>query len=221
MRERITSKLAAEAKARAREKKPERDQGEHRQIGDFEYDRSKAKVLKKALHNLNVSLGTLFGAMKDLAMLRGSEITPDGKLGGSGFIMNFREMKAVLSDAISKLSDITDTIADELTNPKWGLDTKEISKIEKIQEEVEEKADEAEEIAETPKPEESLPSEVTEEPAMITTPKDDIGPGDVMKAKQLDSIDRYRELLEGPPSMDKTAVDLGKIIIANLLKGEN
>ena len=131
-RERITSKIAAEPKSK--EKRPDKDRGDRRDIGDFEYDRSKAKVLKKALHNLNVSLGTLFGAMKDLSMLRGSEITPDGKLGGSGFIMGFREMKSTLSVAISQLSDITDTIADELTNPKWGLDPKEISKIEKDKE---------------------------------------------------------------------------------------
>jgi len=227
-RERITAKIAADTKSK--EKRSEKDRGDHRNIEGFEYDKSKAKVLKRALHNLNVSLGTLFVATKDLAMLRGSEVTPDGKLGGSGFIMGFRDMKFTLSDVLSKLSDITDTLADELTNPNWGLDSKEVAKIEKDQEKVDDKAEQVEEVLEDgSQPVEDplvvAPGEakiVPEEAPILEVirPERDICPQDVVNARPLDSINRYRQLLEGPPSMDRTASDLGKIVIANLLRGD-
>ena len=49
---------------------------------------------------------------------------------------------------------------------------------------------------------------------------EDISPDDVITSQQIESMDRYRELLAGPPSNDKTAADLGKVIIANLLRGD-
>ena len=199
-RQRITAKVAA---AKEKPKAERKTSGSDiRDIGDFEYDKSKAKILKKALHNISVSVGTLLAAMKDLAMLRGSEITPDGKLGGKGFIMGFKEMKSTINTAISDLSDITDTIGDELTNPKWGLSNSEVKSVKKEQEKAEEVAEEAEDALEE-KPEEDK--------------EEAIQPDDV---KDADEINNYKSLLEGPPSMDKTAKDLSKNILANLVRGE-
>jgi hypothetical protein len=39
--------------------------------------------------------------MKDLSILRGSDITPDGMLGGRGFIMPFRDVKSKINTAIT------------------------------------------------------------------------------------------------------------------------
>jgi len=212
-RVRLTEKFAAESSASAEKKK--KDKGvEERNTSGFEYDKSKAKVLKKSLHNLNVALGSLIGAMKDLSLLRGSEVTPDGKLGGRGFIMNFRDIKSLCNEAINNLSDITDTIADELTNPKWGLNPSEVKKVKKVKEEVNEKADEAEEIVEdipdkVPVPEEKESGKGT----------DDISPEDVVDSSDTEAIKRYQSLIEGK-SKDRVANMLSKNIMANLLKGE-
>jgi len=142
-RERITAKVAA---AEDKKKKPAKDEGSNRNLDGFDYNKSKAKILKNSLHNLNVALGTLIAAQKDLAILRGSDITPDGKIGGRGFIMEFREIKTIISDSVNSLSNVTDSIADELTNPNWGLKEKEVELVEKEQEIVEEKKEEAEDI---------------------------------------------------------------------------
>jgi uncharacterized phage infection (PIP) family protein YhgE len=202
-RERITFKVAA-ANTKAKDTK-KKENGDVRDIGDFEYDKSKAKVLKKVVHNINVSLGTLLAAMKELAMLRGSDITPDGKLGGRGFIMPFKDMKSSLNTSISELSDITDTLADELTNPKWGLSNKEVKTLKKEQEQVEDKAEEAESIVEETVPEE---------------PKEEINPDDVKDSMHVEALNRYKSLLDGPPATDKTARGLSKNILANLVRGE-
>jgi len=216
-RERLTEKFAASSE---KEKKDKRD-SEGRNIGDFEYNKSKAKILQKALHNINVSLGTLLAAMKDLSILRGSDVTPDGKLGGSGFIMSFREIKTIMAESINSLSNVTDTIADELTNPRWGLTDKEKKKVEEIQENVEDKAEVADNIVEERKTPEETPEEIKEEEVSIS-PEDvitKISPAEEkIDTTNQQSIDRYRELLDAPTSSDKTASTLRKYILANIVR---
>lgn len=212
-RDRLTMRIAAE---KASEKK--RAKGEMiRDIGQFEYDPSKASVLKKALHNVNVSLGTLISAMKELSILRGSDVTPDGMLGGKGFVMPFKELKAKINTSITELSDVTDTLADELTNPKWGLSDSERRKVKKENEIVEEKVEEVEEEVpqgDTPDTEDTdLPPEV-EKPSL-----DKINPEDVVDSFEVEALKRYGDLIDGNVK-DKVASVLSKRIMANLSKGD-
>lgn len=211
-RQRLTSKIAAAEGASERR----RDKGEMvRDISGFEYDKSKALLLKKALHNINVSLGTLISAMKELSILRGSEVTPDGKLGGRGFVMPFKELKAKLGTAITDLSDITDTLADELTNPNWELSDNEKKKVKKENEIIEEKVEEVEEIVPGGEPagDDDLPPEV-DRPDL-----DNINPKDVVDSFEVEALRRYGDLIEGN-SKDKVASVLSKHIMANLSKGD-
>ena len=212
-RERLTSKIAI---FMDKDKKPAKDkkEGEGRDIGDFDYDQSKARILQKALHNINVSLGTMLAAMKDLSILRGSDITPDGKLGGSGFIMAFKDIKTILADAINNLSNVTDTIADELTNPKWGLTDKEKKKVEEVKEEVEEKVETADDIVEDRSSDQQKDTQCSvEDSAPVVTPAEV-----KIEESNPESIERYKSLLEGPSSQDKTASMLSKHILANLVR---
>ena len=215
-RERLTTKFAASTAA-AEKKKKDNSGDVRRNLDGFEYDPSKATVLKKALHNVNVSLGTLLAAMKDLALLRGSEITPDGMLGGRGFIMPFKDIKGKINSAINDLSDITDTIADELTNPKWGLTPDEKKKVKKEKEQIEERVEEIEETV-PDKPEEN-PSE--EKPSEEISPEEqkpvEISPEDVINSAEIDSLKRYKDFIEGNVK-DKVASLLSKNIMANLSK---
>lgn len=211
-RQRLTSKIAAAEGASERR----RDKGEMvRDISGFEYDKSKALLLKKALHNINVSLGTLISAMKELSILRGSEVTPDGKLGGRGFVMPFKELKAKLGTAITDLSDITDTLADELTNPNWDLSDSEKKKVKKENEIIDEKVEEVEEVVpgDTPTENEDLPPEV-DRPDL-----GEVNPKDVVDSFEVEALRRYGDLIEGN-SKDKVASVLSKHIMANLLKGD-
>ena len=211
-RQRLTSKIAAAEGASERR----RDKGEMvRDISGFEYDKSKALLLKKALHNINVSLGTLISAMKELSILRGSEVTPDGKLGGRGFVMSFKELKAKLGTAITDLSDITDTLADELTNPNWELSDNEKKKVKKENEIIEEKVEEVEEIVPggSPAGDDDLPPEV-DRPDL-----DNINPKDVVDSFEVEALRRYGDLIDGN-SKDKVASVLSKHIMANLSKGD-
>jgi len=217
-RERLTERAVTAAADKDTKKK--KDEGSGRNLDGFEFDKSKAKILKDALHNLNVALGTMVSSMKELAILRGSDITPDGKIGGRGFIMEFKDVKSIIHRTIEDLSNVTDTIADELTNPKWGLKDKELKVVEKEKEEVEEEKDDAqEEIAENkgskiqPDKGQEIKTDKDEKGKVFEEVIDDnIKPEDVKEASYLD---RYRDLL-GNKSHDKVASVLSKRILANI-----
>lgn len=212
-RDRLTLRIAA-AESAAEKKKS--NKGELiRDIEGFDYDPSKATVLKKALHNINVSLGTLISAMKDLSILRGSEITPDGKLGGRGFVMPFKELKLKITTSIADLSDVTDTLADELTNPKWGLSNSEKKKVKKENEQIEDKVEEIEEVV----PGETAPGDSDLPPEVDKPPLEDINPDDVVDSFEVEALRRYGDLIEGNVK-DKVASVLSKQIMANLSKGD-
>jgi hypothetical protein len=221
-RNRLTMRIAA-AERSAEKKKDNRARGEmQRNIEGFDYDPSKATVLKKALHNINVSLGTMISAMKDLSILRGSDITPDGMLGGRGFIMPFRELKAKLSTAITELSDVTDTLADELTNPKWGLSDAEKKKVKQDTENLDEEVQNVEEeVVPSGDTEEGTPdAENTDLPPEVDKPNlDEINPDDVVDSFEVEALKRYGDLIDGNVK-DKVASILSKGIMANLSKGD-
>jgi len=186
-----------------------------REIEGFDYDPSKATILKKALHNINVSLGTMISAMKDLSILRGSDITPDGMLGGRGFIMPFREVKEKISTAITELSNVTDTLADELTNPKWGLNPVEKKKVKEENQVIEEEVQEMEEVV----PDESTKETNLDEAPEVNPDLEDVNPDDVVDSFEVEALKRYGDLINGN-CKDKVASLLSKQIMANLSKGD-
>ena len=238
-RVRLTSKIAA-LKQTKKEKTDRKVNDSGRSLDGFEYDTSKAKILKNALHNLNVALGTMIGAIKDLAMLRGSDITPDGKLGGRGFVMEFREVKTNLTQMISNLSDITDTIGDELTNPKWGLKSKEVKEIKEDKKDLEEKVEDVEEkipsgslTEQSPQEEgglqppidqvslEDLPPLESPEMSGVDLSREsskEISPKDVKDSYTVEARKKYEKLFDRSSSLDNVGNILKKEILANLLK---
>ena len=113
---------------------------------DFKYNPKKAKHLKKVLHNVTISLGTLTSSLIELSKLKGPDVSPDGLLGGRGYIIPFKEVKETINTAARGLSDVADTLADELTNPRWKvIDDKDTKKLIKEKEEAVEKVEEVEE----------------------------------------------------------------------------
>ena len=110
---------------------------------DFSYNKKKLKHLQKVLHNVNVSLGTLVSALAELSRVKGRDISPDGMLGGLGYIIPLHEVKQTLISSVHSLGDVADCLADELTNPKWNAEEDpETKKVVKEKEEMEEQVEE-------------------------------------------------------------------------------
>lgn len=136
---------------------------------DFRYNPKKLKHLKRILHNVSVALGTLTSSINEFSRMKSPEVSPDGLLGGVGYIIPIKDIKQSLVTSAHELSNIADCIADELTNPRWeaGDDT-EVKKL------IEEKEKAVEEVEEEIEPGDVVDSpKETEEPA-----QDKGGPSD-------------------------------------------
>jgi len=51
--------------------------------------------------------------------VKSSSVSPDGMLGGRGYVMNVKDVRGRLQDACELLSAITDTLYDEINAPHW------------------------------------------------------------------------------------------------------
>jgi len=110
---------------------------------DFKYNAKKLKHLKHILHNVTVALGTLTSSLNEFSKLKGPEVSPDGLLGGIGYIIPLKEIKETINSNIRGLSDIADCLADELTNPRWNAkEDKEVVELIKDKEEAQEDLEE-------------------------------------------------------------------------------
>jgi hypothetical protein len=166
MRTRLTERISKQSAS-----------GLRREIAEgFKYDKKKLKHLKRILHNVTVALGTLSSALHEFSRIKGPDISPDGMLGGLGYIMPLKEVKEVLNTGIKNLSDVADSIADEMTNPNWDAgDDKEVKKLLKEKEETEELVEEAEEVTD------EVPEEEPEQDDDVVNPKEVMTSSDLEK----------------------------------------
>jgi hypothetical protein len=151
--------------------------GSRREIpDDFKYDKKKIKHIKHVLHNTTIALGTLVSALNEISRIKGPDISPDGLLGGLGYIMPIKDIKEKLNTSIRDLGDIADSLADELTNPKWDIkEDSDVKELIKEKEKVEEQAEES--TGETPAESEA---EAEPETEPEKAPEASISPDDVV-----------------------------------------
>jgi len=143
-------------------------------IPGFDYDITELSKLKDILEELNSSLEALVAAHRMFFGVKSSAISPDGKLGGNGYVQDIKEMKESFNSSLKILSDLSDTIADELKNPLWidKVPDEEQDDIEEVIEEKEEIIESADEIVgdeDMEDLEDLLPFEESEEDEEIVT----------------------------------------------------
>jgi hypothetical protein len=148
---------------------------------DFKYNVKKSKHLKHILHNVSVALGTLTSAFNEFGRFKGPDISPDGRLGGVGYILPLKDIKQSIQTSVYALSDIADCIADELTNPRWSTsDDKEVKELIKEKDKAVEKVEEdiVPEDVSTSKPEEDTTEET---PDKEEVPEKEVAPENIDK----------------------------------------
>lgn len=84
-----------------------------------EFDARSLKPLSRALFSASVALGHSVAAYKEFARVKSSSVSPDGMLGGRGYVMSVKDVRGQLQQACETLSAITDTLFDEITAPHW------------------------------------------------------------------------------------------------------
>jgi len=106
-----------------------------------------ARVLKSSL----VALGHTMSAYSTFAKIKSRDISPDGNLGGRGYIMEIKAMRRQFMNITEALSALSDTLYDEITADHWSdvqskLVKDVLTEIEEIKEDPEEWAEQREDM---------------------------------------------------------------------------
>jgi hypothetical protein len=115
---------------------------------NHQFDPKALKPLARMLFSTSVSLGHAVASYKEFARLKSARISPDGMLGGRGYVLKVKDVRAKLQQACELLSAVTDTIHDEMNAPHWRPGLEGLG--ENDAEDVTEFLDEAEEVLEDP-----------------------------------------------------------------------
>lgn len=127
-----------------------KDQGpEEREIPlEFKFQGKYLKPLSKVLWQLSCSMGHLSSAQSTFNKIKAVNVSPDGRLGGKGYIQKITDIRTNLSAAIETISSSIDTIHDEIKADHWQPSIKKLPKQDKAQ--VEEMVQDSEEIIANP-----------------------------------------------------------------------
>lgn len=86
---------------------------------DYAFDPRKAKILARVLRSTTAALGHGMAAYELFSKLKSGDVSPDGKLGGKGYIQRIPEMRRAYMNIVEALSALTDTLYDEVRAPHW------------------------------------------------------------------------------------------------------
>ena len=116
---------------------------------DFDYDLKAIKPLIKVLWATSVSLGHALTAHRQFARLKSATFSPDGLVGGHGYVLGVKDVRSRLFEACENLSAIIDTLHDEVNAPHWKskigeLEKKDLSDVKKLLGDAEEIMDDPE-----------------------------------------------------------------------------
>lgn len=87
---------------------------------DFEFKAKHLKPLAKCHRSTNAALGHAMSAYTAFAKMKSAQISPDGRLGGRGYIQRIADMRRQFMNIVEGLSALSDTMHDELKAPHWA-----------------------------------------------------------------------------------------------------
>lgn len=97
-----------------------------------------AKVLRSTLS----ALGHAMSAYSTFAKIKSRDISPDGNLGGRGYIMEIKAIRRQYMNVVEALSAMSDTLYDEITADHWKVEQNKM--LNQVMEEIEEMKDDPE-----------------------------------------------------------------------------
>jgi len=87
---------------------------------DYAFNPSKVKILALVLRATTASMGHAMSAYEKFNKLKSSDISPDGKIGGKGYVQKISEMRRAYMNVVEALSALSDTLYDEVRAPHWA-----------------------------------------------------------------------------------------------------
>jgi hypothetical protein len=120
---------------------------------DHEFDKKAIKPIVKTLWAMSVALGHALTAHRQFSRLKSSTFSPDGLLGGRGYVLPIKDIRQQLFEACENLSALVDTLHDEINAPHWkpklaDLEKGDLSEVERLLADAEDWVDNPEEEVE-------------------------------------------------------------------------
>ena len=118
-----------------------------------DFDPRSLKPMARTLWAVGVAMGHALTAQRQFTRLKSSTISPDGLIGGRGYVMGVKEIRDKLHNACESLSAISDTLYDEFNAPHWKPHLSQLSKndkedVERFVDEAKKNMDDGEDLAE-------------------------------------------------------------------------
>jgi hypothetical protein len=88
-------------------------------VEDFKWTPESLRELAKILWASQRAHSYAMAAFRLFSKIPSSQISPDGMLGGRGYIQNIKDMRNSIAQAAEVLSSFTDTVDDEINAPHW------------------------------------------------------------------------------------------------------
>jgi len=146
----------------------------------FTFNPKYLEPLARTLRSALIGLGHVQSAYNTFTKIKSAQISPDGNMGGRGYIQRVTDLRRQFMNCSEALSAITDTLYDEINAPHWKpsvgeQDPRERDGVVQIMDDVEDIKKDPEEWAETDEQEDF---------------GDDEGGGEDENASHLSSIQR-------------------------------
>lgn len=128
---------------------------------EYKFNPNNLKPLAQTLRATLMSLGHALSAYNTFTKIKSTMVSPDGALGGRGYIQKIAEMRRNYMNCVEALSALADTLYDEINAPHWNpaieeQDPRERQQVQEIMHGVEEIRDNPEEWAEEEEAEEDI-----------------------------------------------------------------
>jgi len=95
----------------------------------YTYDPKQVKALAKTLRATNAALGHAMSGYTLFAKIKSRMVSPDGKLGGRGYIQRISEMRRAYMNVVEALSALSDTLHDEVHASHWSASSRQVEDI--------------------------------------------------------------------------------------------
>lgn len=88
---------------------------------DFNYSPRHQKPLAKILRATLAALGHTLSGYNRFAKIKSARVSPDGAMGGRGYIQKIADMRKQYMNCVEALSALADTLYDEINAPHWSV----------------------------------------------------------------------------------------------------
>lgn len=117
---------------------------------DYKFDAKNLKPLAQTLRSALMALGHIQTARTTFTKIRSATISPDGNLGGKGYVLPIKDVRKLLSNCDEALSSLTDSIYDEMQATHWHPDVDDTGGNPRERDDVKQIMDDVDEIRTDP-----------------------------------------------------------------------